>query len=86
MVLLKLIRWKFTVNYNIRAMAGEDKSEILEMMSIFYSSDAVYTNGSPEIFLNDVENCVNDNPYLDGFVIENGKEIIGYLMAAFPVK
>ena len=30
-----------------------DKKEIIAMMKTFYSSDAVFTNGSEEIFEND---------------------------------
>ena len=43
-------------------------TQILAMMKEFYVSDAVFTNGSDEIFENDFQNCVNDNPYLEGYV------------------
>ena len=66
----------------VRYMTGADKSAILDMMRVFYASPAVHTNGSEEIFLNDIENCINDNPYLDGYVIENNAEIQGYAMVA----
>ena len=36
---------------NIRKMKFEDKSEILSMMKIFYSSELVFTNGSDEILI-----------------------------------
>ena len=63
-------------------MTQKDKSAVLEMMRVFYTSPAVFTNGSEEIFLSDIENCINDNPYLEGYVIENLKEIQGYAMIA----
>ena len=66
----------------IRLMTKNDKSAILEMMRVFYASPAVFTNGSEEIFINDIENCVNDSPYLEGYVVENSKEIQGYTMIA----
>jgi len=66
----------------IRLMTGKDKSTILEMMRLFYTSPAVFTNGSEEIYINDIENCINDNPYLEGYVVENSKEIQGYTMIA----
>ena len=66
----------------IRLMTKNDKPAILEMMRVFYSSPAVFTNGSEEIFINDIENCVNDSPYLEGYVVENSKEIQGYTMIA----
>ena len=52
------------------------------MMRVFYSSAAVYTNGSDEIFKNDIENCLTDNPYLEGYVFESTGSVIGYAMAA----
>lgn len=66
----------------IRAIQKGDKNEIVEMMQIFYSSPAVLSNGSAEIFSQDVDNCTNDNPYLEGYVIENDKNIQGYAMIA----
>ncbi|MBR2885963.1 MAG: GNAT family N-acetyltransferase [Clostridia bacterium] len=70
------------MNSTIRIMTPKDKSAVLEMMRVFYTSPAVFTNGSEEIFLSDIENCINDNPYLEGYVIENLKEIQGYAMIA----
>ena len=69
-------------NFNIRKMQKEDREDILQMMKIFYSSDAVFTNGSDEIFKNDFENCINESPYLEGYVFYNDKELQGYAMIA----
>lgn len=66
----------------IRDMELQDKNVILEMMRIFYASPAVYSNGSEEIFENDVNMCINKNPYLEGFIIENSNDIQGYTMIA----
>ena len=66
----------------IRLMKQEDKDSVLEMMRVFYASAAVLSNGSEEIFLNDIENCVNDSPYLEGYIVENAGEIQGYAMVA----
>lgn len=66
----------------IRLMENKDKDEVLEMMRVFYNSPAVYTNGSDEIFINDIENCINDCPYLEGYIFENDGEIQGYGMVA----
>jgi ribosomal protein S18 acetylase RimI-like enzyme len=66
----------------IRQMTEADKNEILVMMKSFYSSPAVYTNGSEEIFLNDIENCINGNPYLEGYIFEDKGLIQGYAMIA----
>ena len=70
------------MNSTIRTMNASDRAEVLEMMRVFYASPAVLSNGSEEIFANDIDNCVNDNPYLEGFVVENGKKIQGYAMVA----
>lgn len=66
----------------IRKMTVEDKTIVMEMMRVFYASPAVFSNGSDEIFLNDIDNCVNDSPYLEGYIFENAKEIQGYAMVA----
>jgi ribosomal protein S18 acetylase RimI-like enzyme len=60
----------------------KDKPEVLEMMRVFYRSPAVLSNGSEEIFSNDIENCINDSPYLEGYIFENASEIQGYAMIA----
>ena len=67
----------------LRKMTAEDKPYVLDMMRKFYRSDAVMTNGSEEIFVNDIEECISDSPFLEGFVFpdENG-EIKGYAMIA----
>lgn len=70
------------MNSKIRIMTKNDKASVLEMMRVFYASSAVYTNGSEEIFSRDIDNCINDNPYLEGYIIENSEEIQGYVMIA----
>lgn len=67
---------------NIREMTAEDKPAVQEMMRLFYASPAVLSNGSEEIFSADIENCVNDSPYLEGYILENDEEIQGYAMIA----
>lgn len=70
------------MNTTIRTMRRYDKTAVLEMMRTFYTSPAVFTNGSEEIFSNDIDNCVNGNPYLEGYVFENADRIQGYAMIA----
>lgn len=67
---------------NIRKMTRNDKNTIIDMMRVFYASPAVLSNGSEEIFEADIENCVNESPYLEGFVFEENEEILGYGMIA----
>ena len=63
-------------------MTAKDRTSVIDMMRVFYASPAVLSNGSEEIFANDVENCVNDSPYLEGYITENATEIQGYAMVA----
>ncbi len=66
----------------IRKMNRNDTEAIIQMMEVFYASSAVHSNGSAEIFRADVENCINDNPYLEGYVFEEADSICGYGMLA----
>ena len=70
------------MNINIRKMAEADREAVVDMMRIFYHSPAVFTNGSEEIYNNDVTACVGNSPYAEGFIFENIKEIVGYGMIA----
>ena len=70
------------MNVTIRKMLPKDKAAVLEMMRIFYRSPAVLSNGSEEIFQNDVESCIGESPYLEGFVMEAAGQILGYSMVA----
>lgn len=70
------------MDFSIRCFQKNDKSEIISMMTEFYSSDAVYTNGSIDIFETDFENCINDSPYLEGYVFYTKNIILGYAMLA----
>lgn len=66
----------------IRFMEEKDRPQVLEMMRTFYTSDAVFSNGSDEIFHTDIDNCVKENPYIEGYIFENDDHIQGYAMVA----
>lgn len=70
----------------IREMLAKDQDCVLEMMRVFYTSPAVLSNGSEEIFHSDFEQCISENPYIEGYVFEedqeNSPEIRGYAMLA----
>lgn len=70
------------MNYTIRALSEKDGERVIEMMRVFYASEAVYTSGSEQIFRADIAACIGDNPYLEGFVFEEGDKILGYAMLA----
>jgi len=63
----------------IRGIKREDKAAVIEMMQTFYASPAVLSNGSEEIFNNDVEACLSDSPYLEGYILG---DMQGYAMVA----
>lgn len=66
----------------IRCMEKKDKSQVIKMMRLFYASAAVLSNGSQEIFEADVDHCVSECPYLEGYIFEAAGNIHGYGMVA----
>lgn len=66
----------------IRDMTKTDAETVIEMMRVFYASPAVLSNGSEEIFKNDVDHCIGACPYLEGYVFEEKNKILGYAMIA----
>ena len=66
----------------IRCMEEQDRSQVLEMMRVFYASPAVLSSGSEEIFEADVNACISGSPYLEGYIFENAEQILGYCMVA----
>ncbi|MBQ7654812.1 MAG: GNAT family N-acetyltransferase [Clostridia bacterium] len=70
------------MSFYIRPMEERDKGSVIGMMKVFYSSEAVYTNGSKEVFESDFKSCVSENPFAEGFVFEEGENLLGYAMVA----
>lgn len=72
--------------YVIRKMREADRSGVLDMMREFYSSPAVLSNGSEDIFNRDFDNCVGECPYIEGYVFQSGgidgSVLQGYAMTA----
>ncbi|MDO4633573.1 MAG: GNAT family N-acetyltransferase [Eubacteriales bacterium] len=66
----------------IRPMKNEDRQSVIDMMRIFYHSEAVLSDGSEEIYRNDVETCLSDSPFLEGFIFEEEGKTAGYAMIA----
>ena len=66
----------------IRKMNPSDRESVIDMMRVFYASDAVSTNGSDEIFTNDFDACVGNSPYLEGYIFEKDGQTVGYGMLA----
>lgn len=69
--------------YKLRPMEERDRASVLKMMRGFYASDAVSTNGSSEVFNNDIDECVSDSPFASGYVFERDDgSLCGYSMLA----
>lgn len=66
----------------IRKMTGADRAAVLSMMRTFYASPAVFTDGSEDIFLRDIENCTGNNPFVEGYILETEGIAAGYAMVA----
>lgn len=66
----------------ILSMTNAHREKVLSMMRVFYASPAVATNGSEEIFQADIDACVGDSPYAEGFVFDWDGALAGYAMIA----
>lgn len=69
-------------NFEIRKIIESDKKIVVDMMRKFYSSPALITSGSEKIFENNVESCLKNSPYIEGFVFVVENKIVGYGMIA----
>lgn len=70
------------MNIAVRPMRADDREEVLSMMRVFYASPAVHSNGSEAIFAADIDACLSDNPFLEGYIVEDDGIIKGYSMIA----
>ena len=66
----------------IRKMERGDAEVVQDMMRKFYTSPAVATNGSEEIFAANVANCLGGSSLVAGFVFVDGGQVIGYGITA----
>ena len=66
----------------IRKITEKDRADVISMMQEFYSSPAVSTDGSTEIFNADIDTCLSDSPYLEGYVFDLDGTLQGYAMLA----
>ena len=71
-----------STNPIIRAMQPFDKAEILQMMRVFYDSPAVDHTAPDAVLEKDIDDCLSDLPFLEGFVMEKNGVLIGYAMTA----
>ena len=66
----------------IRMMNQNDADEVFKMMREFYNSPAVFHTSSDAVLKKDIEDCISDTPFVEGFVFEEKGELLGYAMTA----
>ncbi|MGN0613120.1 MAG: GNAT family N-acetyltransferase [Porcipelethomonas sp.] len=67
---------------NIRKIERRDYDNVLEMMRVFYASPAVLSDPSEDILRRDIDDCLGDTPFIEGYVFEEEGTLAGYAMAA----
>lgn len=70
------------MNIKFMKISEEHRKELLKMMTEFYESDAVATNGCREIFEEDIDECISNSPFLEGFIFYTDEKVAGYSMLA----
>ncbi len=68
--------------FDIVTMTAEHRESVLSMMRVFYSSPALLTDGSEEIYMRDVEACLGGDPCVEGYVFVDDGAPVGYAMTA----
>ena len=63
-------------------MDRSNSSEVYAMMRVFYDSPAVLHTSSDRVLKNDIEACIGDCPYLDGYVFMVDGNVAGYSMVS----
>ena len=66
----------------IKKMTKEHYTDVLDMMRVFYDSPAVLHTSSDKVLENDINACISDNVYLDGYVFVEDDIITGYAMVS----
>lgn len=66
----------------IREIEKRDREDVFKMMRVFYNSEAVMHTAPDEILYKDIDDCIGDLPFIEGYVFEEKGEILGYGMAS----
>jgi len=59
-------------------MRAEDKAEVLDMMTGFYASPAILHKPPVSVLEKNIDDCVGDMPFAEGYVFETENGIVGY--------
>ena len=67
---------------NIRPMEQKDFDKVLEMMLVFYASDALLIHPEESVLRKTLADAIEAGPYVEGFVFCDGETLMGYGMIA----
>jgi len=62
----------------VRPMTAADRSEVLPMVRQFYQGPAVEHAVAESIICRTFADAVGENPHLEGFVMEEGEQTVGF--------
>ena len=66
----------------IRKTEPKDFDEVLEMMKVFYASDALLIHPEETVLRKTLSDAIEAGPYVEGFVFSDGETLMGYGMIA----
>lgn len=66
----------------VRPIGAADAEAVLDMMRTLYRSTAFLTDGSEAILQTNLDRCARGDPYVEGYVLEHGEALLGYVMLA----
>lgn len=66
----------------IRKIREEDRGELFEMMRVFYDSPALIHKSSDRVLMRDIDACLSDCPFVEGYLFVDDKGTAGYSMVS----
>lgn len=66
----------------IRIMETKDFDEVLEMMKVFYASNALLVHPDETVLRKTLKDAIEAGPYVEGFVFADEETLMGYGMIA----
>lgn len=66
----------------LRRIQERDRAEVLSMMTEFYNTPALLSPAPQSVLHKDIDDCISDLPYVDGYVAESDGSIVGYTMVS----
>lgn len=66
----------------IRPIERQDFDEVLDMMKVFYASDALLIHPEESVLRKTLEDAIEAGPYVEGFIFCEKEKLAGYGMIA----